>query len=254
MGRWAYLNELFDSLNEQLLKPDEVILLLDGQNDEPQLVPSTRCIELTVPAGLNLLIYEVNANLPKKRNLGVKLSNYNNVLFSDDDDIWLPSKARTIVDYLNHYHMVTHNFNKFGSVDVVSCSKLGGADKILSYRDLLVGDNIFGGGSSISASKYLLKLYPFDEEFSYCEDFEWWFRVLSNPNVNSYYCSQSLVSYRVHSENMTSRYYKIYTGVLNLISKHLKINLIILFSILNIFLKSTSKSVIKILKEKYVKF
>ena len=124
------------------------------------------------------------------------------LLFSDDDDIWSPLKAEKILAVFSKgYLCACHNFSCFGSKNTTRCSTLGKLSKPLPRRMLLLGDNIYGGGSTISSKKSLVSAIPFNENLASCEDLDWWRRVqLSGCSI--YYCGEDLVAYRRHTSNM----------------------------------------------------
>ena len=87
-------------------------------------------------------------------------------------------------------------------------SKLGYIDRDIGVRELFYGTNVFGGGSSIATHKAVIGLFPFNRNFKYCEDYEWWIRIIL-AGLSVKYVGQSLVSYRTHTSNMTSSVLKI---------------------------------------------
>ena len=159
IGRWKYLFELLDSIRRQVSAPKEVIILLNEREEykEQELNELySKCFNL------NMKIIHSNLNLAGKRNLGVQSAQTRLVFFSDDDDIWAPQKASVCLAQLEFYPVVTHNFSKFGDVQLSNCSKLGKVNKEIALSIRLPGDNVYGGGSSIIVRKEVAELVPFD--------------------------------------------------------------------------------------------
>jgi glycosyltransferase involved in cell wall biosynthesis len=223
LGRVKYLNELILSIFAQTVQPLEIFILLDDNSH-------CRSIEHEINLGeLAKLVWCKHLNLAEKRNHGASLIQSDFLLFSDDDDIWDPLRAENVLAALKFSHVCCHNFGKFGALSECSSSKLGIIDMAVSTRHLFYGANVFGGGSAISVKKGLVEFFPFSENYRYCEDFEWWLRVIS-AGIKVSYLGKSLVYYRIHDSNMTNSIYKItrynfQLGIINL-SKGLQILLI----------------------------
>ena len=149
-------------------------------------------------------------NLAKKRNFGSNLAKSDFIMFSDDDDIWEPNKGQLVLESLKNNDAVTHDFTKFGSKYYGEKLLFGSKNKILKIESLLRGTNVYGGGSSISAKKYIFLSFPFNENLKYCEDYEWWIRVILSE-VKVKYIALPLVRYRTHQTNMTSRQWTMFS-------------------------------------------
>lgn len=197
LGRINYLNELLTSIAAQTVNPSEVLILLDN-NDHCRSIESQLELREYVK-----IIFCDSLNLAQKRNFGASIAKSNNILYSDDDDIWNNQKAQIVCAALEKSLVCTHNYGKFGSIVSYNCSKLGVKSRNLDRFSLLMGSNIFGGGSSISTKKFVIQTHPFSADFRYCEDFEWWVRVLLS-GIDIRYIGDELVKYRTHDSNMTS--------------------------------------------------
>lgn len=223
LGRQQYLIELIDSIQRQTQIPHEILLLLDDNPHCHQISESLRAYDCLK------IIYCDLLNLAEKRNLGASLSTYENIIYSDDDDIWLPDKGEMVLNALTLAPVCCHNYGKFGARTSENCSKLGFISKKLSFLDLVLGSNLFGGGSAIAAKRYILLTFPFAPEFKYCEDFEWWSRVLL-ARVDVYYIVKMLVMYRTHASNMTSSRRQISYYDFKIASTHLQYSLLLFVS------------------------
>ncbi len=199
VGRVAYLCELIDSIRCQTLLPASVIILFDDNSHcrecAEELKDTSHSLDLKV-------LYCKGLNLPSKRNLGASIASTDIVIYSDDDDLWMPEKAASIVIAVKDgFAAVCHNFSCFGACNSTSCSPLGNTSRPLPLSTILYGDNIYGGGSSISCLRSLVLAIPFDETLASCEDLDWWFRVqISGASI--FYIGSDLVSYRRHETNM----------------------------------------------------
>jgi len=201
-GRLEYLNELLSSVEKQTLEPLEVLLLLDD-NDHCRTISR----EIRQLAGLRIILCP-EMNLAQKRNFGAAIAHTEVLVFSDDDDLWAPTRGAAVVNALVEFGACCHNYDKFGAEVGSSLSHLGHKDRTIGFKELLHGANIFGGGSSIAARRAVIQVLPFSPEFRYCEDFEWWIRIVKS-SVKVCYLGETLVSYRTHSNNMTGSVFSI---------------------------------------------
>ena len=204
LGRVEFLNKLLESIYKQHIKPLEILILLNDnifcRSAENKIHKNELC----------KIIFCNDMNLAKKRNFGSNLAKSNFILFSDDDDIWEPNKGQQVLESLKNNDAVTHDFTKFGSKYHGKKLLLGNKNKILKIESLLRGTNIYGGGSSISAKKQIFLSFPFNENLSYCEDYEWWIRVILSE-IKVKYIALPLVRYRTHQTNMTSRQWTMFS-------------------------------------------
>jgi len=197
LGREIYLYELLDSILEQTVPPTEIILLLDNNDHCSSLAE-----RLLTHRYLRVELC-IDFTLAEKRNYGSSLAITDTVIFSDDDDIWDKERASEVLDRLRYSQIVCHGFSKFGIYSKKNILLLGSHSRFVKKMDLISGSNLFGGGSGIAGRKSVIQAFPFDANYRYCEDLEWWIRVILS-GANIFYIARPLVSYRVHSTNMTS--------------------------------------------------
>lgn len=203
VGRLKYLNELLESIFSQSLPPWEVIILLDM---------NAHCKAIKKKIYTNKIceiIFCNDMNLSQKRNYGTKIAKTEYLMFSDDDDLWDIDKGKDVFESLKRNLIVTHDYEKFGNIVKIKKTYLGAKNKLINKNTIIYGSNIYGGGSSLSAKKEIFILFPFDENLKYCEDYDWWLRVLI-ADFKVAYISKPLVKYRVHTNNMTSHQFVIF--------------------------------------------
>ncbi len=239
IGRIDFLNELLESIYNQTIPPKEIIILFDKNK---------KCKEGSNFINKNdicEIIYCDNLNLSQKRNYGALISKSKYIIYTDDDDIWESNKAELTIESLHHSQVVCHEYSKFGSIIQKPKFLMGKNKKFIKLIYLLFGTNIFGGGSAISSLKEILLAIPFNEEYEFCEDYEWWIRIIL-AEIKIEYLPISLVKYRVHNKNMTSNYLKIFKYNLKIFNKIIYKSVILLLtfilgivrSFLGIFIKS----------------
>lgn len=241
LGRINYLNELLDSLYKQTITPKEIIILLDNNN-------SCKDSEKLINIKNNCrIIFCEKLNLPQKRNYGALIANTKYLIFSDDDDIWELRKAELTVASLKKNKVVAHAFSKFGYSYLKPRFTMGKKNKIISLKNLIFGSNIFGGGSAIAAWKEIVIAIPFNEKYYFCEDYDWWIKVLL-ADIEINYIPISLVKYRVHNQNMTSNNFKIYLFNIKIFNKIIIKSTILFVTFFSGYIRSTISLILKLTK------
>lgn len=235
IGRTEYLIQLLRSIENQTLTCTEIIILLDQKLNTYEKIK-----KLSIWGKVKIII---NSDTPaKKRNMGIKKSKNELIFLSDDDDIWHHKKAELVISSLINCDVVCHNYDKFGLVKKINCSKLGNTNKMLSKLELMYGDNIFGGGSSIASHKKIFLEIPFDEKLKFTDDLDWWIRIFTNKRkYKVFYLAKSLVKYRSHNKNITKLLIKVASENIKLAIKNMKISFYSIFIGLIIIIRNIFK-------------
>ena len=234
LGRINYLNELLQSIYNQTLLPEEIIILLDQNKlckDAEKLIYKKKNCKV---------IFCNKLNLSQKRNYGAEITKTKYIIYSDDDDIWELKKGELTIRSLNSSQIVCHEFTKFGEIYQKPKFILGKKAKIINMKELLFGSNIFGGGSGIAGRKEIFLSLPFNENYLFCEDFYWWIKVVL-AEIKIEYLPYPLVKYRTHKNNMTSNFFKIYLFNIKIFKDLIIKSFILFISSIFGFLKSSIK-------------
>ena len=117
--------------------------------------------------------------------------------------------------------------------------------KFISLIYLLFGSNIFGGGSAIASLKEIILAIPFNEKYSFCEDYDWWIKILL-AEIKIEYLPIPLVKYRVHEKNMTLNFLKIFKYNIKIFNKLVYKSLILFLTFVLGYIKSYLKTLIKL--------
>ena len=110
---------------------------------------------------------------------------------------------------------------------------------------------------AIATLKEIVIAIPFNKEYIFCEDYDWWIKILL-AEIKIEYLPISLVKYRVHNKNMTSNYLKILDYNSQIFNKIIYKSLILfltsfigfLKSLLSVLIKSIKIICLKIIKNK----
>ena len=238
IGRVNYLNELLESIYNQTLSAEEIIIIFD--NNE-----KCKEIEKQIIKKDNLKIFfSEKLTTPQKRNFGVKAASTDNIIFSDDDDIWEINKAFLTIESLKESQVVCHAYSKFGSnKDKRTIYNLGKSKRFVTLIYLMYGDNIFGGGSGIAGKKEVFLSIPFNRDL-YSEDYDWWIRILL-ADIKVEYIPEPLVRYRNHNKNMTRNFLKIYFYNIKILNKIFLKSLILILTFFIGYFKIAIKIIIR---------
>jgi len=242
LGRLQYLNELIESIVAQTIRPLEILVLLDD-NEHCRKISNSILTDESLQ-----IMFCANLNLAEKRNFGASVAESENLIFSDDDDIWEPTRGELVCEALTQASVCCHNYGKFGDIVANDCSRFGNQDRKLNSKAMLDGANRFGGGSAIAAKRYIILALPFSREFRYCEDFEWWSRILF-AEIEVRYLGSSLVKYRTHTTNMTNAVGAISRFGLKLSVRLIKCALLMVASSIMIALRSIFRPSLFLLKK-----
>ena len=242
IGRINYLNELLSSIYSQSLFPKEIIILLDKNHN------CRENAKFIIKKDICKIIFCDNLNLSQKRNYGALIANSKYLIFSDDDDIWEKDKAKLTVESLQKSQVVCHEYSKFGYINQNPKFLLGKKKKFITLFDLKLGSNIFGGGSGIASRKEIILSIPFDKQYLFCEDYDWWIRILL-AETKVEYIPSSLVRYRVHKDNMTTNFIKIFRYNIRLFNKLIFKSIILLLSSTIGYVRCTLNLIFKLFKE-----
>lgn len=109
-NRLALLKEALDSLERQIVKPAEVIIVDDASSDGTHEFYSTRAQS----QGLRIIYYRIeHSGVSAARNHGVAKAKSARVAFLDSDDVWLPQMGETLLKALESRHEVNWVFTNF---------------------------------------------------------------------------------------------------------------------------------------------
>ena len=171
-NRANFIVKAIESVLNQTVKVDEIIVIDDGSSDKTQELLKNYNIKYK---------YQENSGVSKARNQGIKLSKNEWITFLDSDDIWEETKIQHQIDFHKNNKDILfshtdelwkfngkiikqnkHQQKPYGECfnDNISLCKIG-ASTIFIHRSIF--DNIG----------------LFDEELVACEDYDLWLRILT---------------------------------------------------------------------------
>lgn len=210
-----YLREQLDSLYNQVMMPDEVVVVDDCSTD------NTIYILEEYHQKYNLKYFVNTKNLGVNKNFEKAISNCTGkyIALSDQDDVWLPNKLeKSIIRLKEIEHSNMPAIVAAGRNDIDAENKLLIKSKVGSdynhYAHLLLGDNIQWQGCTMVMNRKLIEIIlPFPETKIILYDS--YITLTAALSASVYYIAQPLIHYRRHSTNYCgkiSNKRKIYSG------------------------------------------
>lgn len=199
VGHIKMLTELLDSIENQTVKPDKVVVSCSSTN-------SISVKEYSYP----LIIVTTNQklNAAKNRNIAAsQLSDMDLITFIDADDIMHPQRIEILLDIFNKTNcdIVLHNFivdnNNFQEIVNIDY-KINTLERCPSGclrhkdRNLWNIQPIHHSQSTIKKQIFDIVKYPEEIEYNRREDSIFCNRVLSLDNINHVYVTNQLSCYR----------------------------------------------------------
>ena len=185
-----YLGEAIESVINQTYQPVEIIIVNDGSTDcSEQIARSYSKVHY---------ITQTNQGCAAARNTGLGAARGGFIAFQDSDDIWLPQKLETQMDFL-------FKEPEFGGaicrIDNFLDPEAARYDDITNFG--LSNENI--ALISLVARKSVFdRVGGFNSEYSVGSDFEWFTRS-KEAGIKIKILDEVLLHRRVHGENISSQ-------------------------------------------------
>lgn len=202
--RWdPFLPEAIDSIVNQTLPPNEIIVICDEPDDETKeflrdvYSKDIRIIQIFNPTKIGIA---------ESLNIGISLSKSEYIARMDADDISLPFRFEKQISFLEK--------NKKVGVCGTSIKTIGKLPEMI-YRFPLNNDQIkvkiFWGWAiahpTVIFRSSVLKSMDswYDPTFDHCEDYEFWSRLKKFTDMGNLH--EVMLQYRIHEKNICSIYY-----------------------------------------------
>ena len=191
----ATLEATIRSIVAQTYQPFEVIVVLDGPDDE--IIQLFEVAEF--PAYVRLVELQNNAGVANARNKGIQASRGDYIALCDADDVWHPQKLEVQLQYaLNGYSLIGSQAHRFSNTKELMFQKtnlttLDSSKRI--QRHQLKAFNPFYT-SSLLFDRKLITQVEFDCE-SQQEDYQFLIDVFCGDKVAAVVDKRKLIGYRI---------------------------------------------------------
>lgn len=195
----AYIIErAIKSVKSQSYENIELIVVDDGSDDQTQEILSQ--YEL-----INLK--QKNLGVSAARNAGIEICSGELICFLDSDDEWLDNKLEEQVQFLqqNPEYKWVHSdeiwIRNGKRVNQMKKHQKGGGDQFLPSLSLCLVSP-----STVMLDRSLLDIHKFDEEYTVCEDYDLWLRLLIEHSIG--YIDKPLIKkYGGHDDQLSRRFF-----------------------------------------------
>lgn len=221
----AFITQALQSVLLQDAPIHSVIVVNDGSTDDTQA--KVLAFQQRNPKINLILINQSNSGLSSARNTGIGHSRASHIALLDADDLWDSAKLSS--------QIALYQNSKNSQLGLVYCDYrlIDQAGKPLpdhaqaliapalrgqAYKPLLRGNFISGSGSSVLIARAVFDhVGLFDEQLRACEDWDMWLRIAQHYSFD--YVNQTLVSIRVHPNNMQKDFDRMVSAELMVLNK-----------------------------------
>jgi glycosyltransferase involved in cell wall biosynthesis len=196
-----YLGETLESVLQQTLPPDEVLVIDDGSTDD------TASIAESFGPAVDVISRE-NAKLAATRNFGVQVAKSEWIAFLDADDLWLSNKLERQMEELSRHPEADLCYT--GRVLLLQEGKTARLGQVVQVppaeeiRKSLYRNTTFLASSVIIRRSTFLAIGGHDTNLKFVEDWDTWLRLL-HAGTKFAACPEPLVKYRIHVDSVSHK-------------------------------------------------
>ncbi|GAB4438361.1 MAG: hypothetical protein Kow0031_20250 [Anaerolineae bacterium] len=208
----AFLAEALDSVIQQPYRPLEVVVVNDGSTDETAAI-----VQRYADSNPVSIVHHQQANrgLPASLNRGLELAAGEWISFIDADDCWAGDKLTVQTAPL---------LADPSLAAVWGTTQMFAIDNHDASRRILLGAPWHGTnlGSGLFRRSVFDRIGNFDATLAHGDDFDWYLRLKSCPEIRQLKLAEIALFYRYHGHNMWLGQPDAFRQNLPVIKKHLK--------------------------------
>ncbi len=171
-NRWGKLAQALDSVLQQTLPVDEIIVVDDGSTDD-----TSEMLDEFVqqhPKLLLRVIQQENRGPATARNAGIRAASGEWIAFLDDDDVWFPDKTERQLAVLKEKP----------DICLVGCAtdtlEMSGGFHLMDVSEWhMLYRNWFLTPGVMVRREVLMKHGGFPEDMHHCEDYALWLKIVT---------------------------------------------------------------------------
>lgn len=203
-----FIREQIDSILNQSVKADEIIICDDGSTDKTQQILAE--YQNKFPEVFKIYINEANLKSVKNFEKSISLCTGDIIFLSDQDDIWENNKVEVFTEYLNKNHHADVLCSNGFIIDENGLKKdqytvwdvpgfLAENKKEIDYFKIFSTIGNFATGASMAIrTSFLDQILPFPTIDGLHHDE--WIALVSSEQKKFEFLNKKLFSYRIHSE------------------------------------------------------
>jgi len=174
-NREKLLNKTIESVLNQTVSIDEIIIIDDGSTDNTEEIVNNYKTD-TIK-----YIYQKNKGVSNARNHGIKIASNDWLCFLDSDDIWESNKLEKQIDFhkKNPHILFSHTDELWIFNDKIINQKKHQLKPSGFCFEENISNTLIGASTLMIHKKVFDEVGYFDEELIACEDYDLWLRILT---------------------------------------------------------------------------
>ncbi len=188
----AFLPHSIGTILSQTYNSYEIIVIDDGSTD------NTKEVLYPFMQRIKYIRSEQNKGLPTARNIGIRPAQGKYIAFIDADDLWLPEKLQTDIEYFETHPEVSMVYSKHINIDEKGDDLDGNTKRQLPsgniFTQLFSVQNFIITSSVVVRKEVFETTGLFDEQLFNCQDWDMWLRIAFHFKVAG--IDKPLVKYR----------------------------------------------------------
>ena len=190
-----YIDQCVDSIINQTFKDWELLVGFNGTTDRSKDIVSSYNDDR-----IKVFDYKEDKGKAKTLNKLIKEARYDWCAIQDHDDIWLPRKLETQIQYIKNYDIIgsyIKYINEQG--ETIGAPALSETHNEIKMKSI-GGNNQIANSSSIFKKKHVESVGLWDQSKDGIEDFDLWLKLL-RKNHKFYNTPNYLCLHRIHNES-----------------------------------------------------